>query len=102
MAETTGTVRLETVEDLAGMLGYLWQKVDEAGRDRSAIDIAFTAAHGDVTAKDFDAGHHLDLLGELSALGVTWNGVSVPGDSTGHALEALAEYGEKVIAPSRK
>jgi hypothetical protein len=38
----------------------------------------------------------------LSALGVTWNGVSVPGDSTGHALEALAEYGEKVIAPSRK
>ena len=38
----------------------------------------------------------------MSALGVTWNGVSVPGDSTQHALESLAEYGEKVIAPSRR
>jgi hypothetical protein len=64
--------------------------------------VAFTAAHGDVAAADFDAAHHLDLLGELSALGVTWNGVTVPGDSTAHALESLAEYGEKVIAPSQK
>ena len=102
MAQTTGTVRLETVDDLSKMLDYLWQKVDEAGRDRASIDIAFTAAHGDVSAAGFDADHHLELLGELSALGVTWNGVSVPGDSTEHALESLAEYGEKVIAPSRK
>jgi probable F420-dependent oxidoreductase len=102
MAQTTGTVRLETVEDLSKMLDYLWQKVDQAGRDRSSIDIAFGAGHGDVSAADFDAAHHLDLLGELSALGVTWNGVSVPGDSTEHALESLAKYGEMVIAPSRK
>jgi probable F420-dependent oxidoreductase len=102
MAQTTGTVRLETVDDLSTMLDYLWQKVDEAGRDRSSIDIAFSAAHGDVSAAGFDADHHLELLGELSALGVTWNGVSVPGDATEHALESLAEYGEKVIAPSRK
>jgi hypothetical protein len=83
------------------MLDYLWQKVEEAGRDRSSIDIAFSAAHGDVSAAGFDADHHLELLGELSGLGVTWNGVSVPGDSTEHALQSLAEYGEKVIAPSR-
>ncbi|HEX4431146.1 MAG TPA: LLM class F420-dependent oxidoreductase [Frankiaceae bacterium] len=102
MAQTTGTVRLETVDDLSKMLDYLWPKVEEAGRDRASIDVAFTAAHGDVAAADFDAAHHLDLLGELSALGVTWNGVSVPGDSTAHALESLAKYGETVITPSRK
>ncbi len=102
MAQTTGTVRLETVDELSKMLDYLWQKVDEAERERSSIDVAFTAAHGAVAAADFDAGHHLDLLGELSALGVTWNGVSMPGDSMEHALEALAEYGDKVIAASRR
>ncbi len=90
------------MDDLSKMLDYLWQKVDEAGRDRSSIDVAYTAGHGNVAAEDFDAARHLDLLGELSGLGVTWNGVSVPGDSTEHALEALAEYGEKVIAPSRQ
>jgi probable F420-dependent oxidoreductase len=102
MAQTTGTVRLETVEELSAMLDYLWQKVDEAERDRASIDIAFSAGHGDVTAADFDPARHLDQLGELRGVGVTWNGVSVPGDSLDHALEALAEYGEKVIAPSRK
>ncbi len=102
MAQTTGTVPLETVEDLSTLLDYLWRKVDEAGRERSSIDLAFTASHGNVAAADFDAARHLDQLGELIALGVTWNGVSVPGDSTEHALECLAEYGEKVIAPSRK
>lgn len=101
MAQTTGTVPLETVDDLSKMLEYLWQKVDEAGRDRSTIDVAFTAAHGNVAADDFNAERHLQGLGELSQLGVTWNGVSVPGDSTEHALESLAEYGEKVIKPSR-
>lgn len=102
MAQTTGTVPLETAAELATMLDYLWQKVDEAGRDRADVDISFGAAHGDPAAADFDPGRHLDSLGELSDIGVTWNGVTVPGDSLGHALEALAEYGEKVIAPSRK
>ena len=33
-------------------------------------------------------------------LGVTWGHTSVPGDSLSHALEALEEYGETVIARS--
>ncbi len=102
MAKTTGSLPLETVEELAGMLEYLWQKVDEAGRDRASVDVAFTAKHGDPASGDFDAGRHLDELGRLSDIGVTWNGVSVASDSLAHAMESLAEYGEKVIAPSRK
>ncbi len=102
MAQTTGTVPLETVEELSVMLDYLWQKVDEAGRDRASLDIAFSAAHGDPAAADFDPDRHLETLGRLSGIGVTWNGATVPGDSIDHAVEGLAEYGEKVIAPSRK
>lgn len=101
MAETTGTTQLETPADLAELLTYLWDKIDEAGRDRSTIDVAFTAAHGDVTAPNFDAAHHLDLLGELSDLGVTWSSINVPHSSIDEAIDAVVEYGERVIAPSR-
>jgi probable F420-dependent oxidoreductase len=101
LAETTGTIPLETAEDLAGLLTYLWDKVDEAGRDRSEVDVAFTAPHGDVTAADFDPAHHLDLLGDLGELGVTWCSINVPNGSIDEAIDAIAEYGERVIAPSR-
>jgi probable F420-dependent oxidoreductase len=101
VAQTTGTVRLETAGDLAKMLDYLWQKVEEAGRRRADIDVTFIAGHGDPASPDFHPQRHLDELGGLSEIGVTWNGVTVPGDSTEHAIEALAEYGEKVISPSR-
>ena len=101
VAQTTGTVRLETVEDLSKMLDYLWQKVDEAGRDRSDIDVTFIAGHGEPSTADFHPDRHLEELGKLAGIGVSWNGVTVPGDSIEHAVEGLAEYGERVIAPSR-
>jgi hypothetical protein len=66
------------------------------------MDVTFSAAYGETAAADFAPARHLDLLGELSDIGVTWNGVTMPSDSLDRALEALAEYGEKVIAPSRK
>jgi hypothetical protein len=34
----------------------------------------------------------------MAALGVTWNGVTVPGDSVEAAVEALERYGSEVIA----
>ena len=61
--------------------------------------MAFTAAAGGAPGDDgFDAGAHLDELDRLAALGVTWNGVRVPGDSLAHALAALERYGDEVIA----
>jgi hypothetical protein len=33
----------------------------------------------------------------LAALGVTWSGVGVPGDSLAHAIETLQRFGESVI-----
>jgi probable F420-dependent oxidoreductase len=102
LARTTKTPVLETVDDLAAMLDDLWQRVDEAGRDRAEIDVAFgTRAGGSPGSDGFDADAHLAGLDELAGLGVTWNGIGVPADSLERSLEALDQYGEQVITPSR-
>ena len=103
LARTSRTPVLETVDDLARMLDDLWRRVDEAGRDRSAIDIAFTCGAGGSPANEsFDPDAHRAGLEELATLGVTWVSADAPGDSLDRALESLARYGEQVIAPSRR
>lgn len=100
LAQTAKTPVLESVDDLTAMLDHLWRCVDEAGRDRSQIDVSLQALGcappGDAS---FDPQSHLDMLGTLAELGVTWTSTSVPGDSLGRALEALEEYATTVITP---
>lgn len=101
LATTAKTPPLETVEDLAGMLDYLWEQVDGAGRERSAIDVSFgTGAGGSPSTDDFNADEHMSGLDELARLGVNWSSVSIPGDSIAHAIETLESYGEQVISQS--
>jgi probable F420-dependent oxidoreductase len=100
LATTARTVPLEGLDDLAPMLDHLWKEVDAAGRDRSSIDVAFTTGHPDAGHPRFDAGAHLEALDHMAALGVTWNGTGIPGDSLDHAVEALERYGAEVIAAS--
>jgi hypothetical protein len=102
MSQTTKTAPLETVEDLAQMLNELWRFVDEAGRDPAEIDVAFgTPEGGTAGSRAFQPDAHLIGLQGLMGMGVTWAHTSVPGDSLSHSLEALAQYGETVIGPSR-
>lgn len=100
LATTAKTPPLETADDLAAMLDELWQLVDEAGRDRSGLDVSFGTPAGGSPADDgFDADAHHAGLDELARLGVTWSSVAVPGDSVDRALETLERYGREVIAP---
>jgi probable F420-dependent oxidoreductase len=101
LSGTTKTPPLETVEDLSAMLEELWQFVDEAGRSRSDIDIAFSTPAGGRLDDGFDAEAHLAALEALAKLGVTWVGVSVPSASLSQALEGLERYGSSVISPHR-
>ena len=101
LSTTTKTPALETVEDLATMLDELWQLVDEEGRDRSDIDVAFGTPEGGGLGEHFDPDAHMAGLDGLAKLGVTWAGVSVPGASLAQALEGLGRYGESVIGPYR-
>jgi probable F420-dependent oxidoreductase len=101
LAQTTKTTSLDTLEDLGAMLAHLWQHVEQAGRDRSEIDVAFRAEAGEVGTSGFDVDRHLESLAGLAGMGVTWNGVPTPTASLSRAIDALHEYGERIIAPSR-
>jgi probable F420-dependent oxidoreductase len=101
LSTTTKTPALESVDDLAAMLDELWGFVDEEGRDRSDIDVAFGTPAGGRIDGHFDADAHLAALDDLAKLGVTWAGVSVPSGSLSQSLEALERYGSAVIGPSR-
>lgn len=99
VAATAKTTPLESLADLAGMLDHLWQAVDEAGRDRAEIDVSYgTGAGGAPGRPEFDADAHLEGLDGLAHLGVTWADVHIPGDSIDHAIEAIEQFGETVIA----
>ena len=98
LSSTAKTRPLETLDDLRPMLDELWQFMEEAGRDPAGIDVAFgTGAGGSPGDDSFDPEAHLAAAEELTALGVTWSGAGVPGDSLAHALEALERFGESVI-----
>ena len=98
LATTARTAPLETLDDLRGMLDYLWRQVDAAGRDRAEIDVSFTTtAGGNPADVDFNPEAHLEALADLAELGVTWCAAHISADSLPQALEALARYGESVI-----
>jgi probable F420-dependent oxidoreductase len=102
LATTAKTIPLETLEDLAEMLDYLWQQVDDAGRDRSEIDIAFSNFRGGSPGTaSWNADECLAGIEELERLGVTWVSAGLPGDDLGRAVEAAEQYATEVIAQLR-
>ncbi len=99
LARTARTVPLDTPESLGTAIDDLRRRLDAAGRDPGAVDIAFSCPAGGPPWSDaFDADAHRVGLAELAALGVTWVQVGVPGDSLAHVVETLQRYGEQVIA----
>jgi probable F420-dependent oxidoreductase len=99
LAATARTAALDTPERLADAVDDLRRRLDEAGRDPAAIDLAWSnPAGGDPSSDAFDADAHLEGLAALERLGVTWVQVGLPHDSLGHIVETLQRYGELVIA----
>jgi probable F420-dependent oxidoreductase len=97
LAKTSRTVPLEGLDELMPMLEHLWEQVDANGRDRSEIDVAFTTGLSGPASDDFDAAAHLETLDRMAKLGITWNSITVSGDSIAQAVEGLERYGAEVI-----
>jgi probable F420-dependent oxidoreductase len=98
LAATARTVPLEGLDDLAPMLDHLWEQVEAAGRERGAIDIAFTTGLPGPSDPAFDPAAHLEALERMAAMGITWANTTVPGTSIDRAIEAIERYGTEVIA----
>jgi probable F420-dependent oxidoreductase len=99
LADTTNTASLDTMEKLAVSIDDLHQRLEKADRDPSSVDVAFAGyLGGSPGQRDFNAEAHLEHLAQLSALGVTWVQVGLPGTSLASALEAAEQYGQEIIA----
>jgi probable F420-dependent oxidoreductase len=99
VATTARTAMLDTTDKLAEAIDDLRRRLDAADRDPASIDIAFSnSAGGDPSSDEFDANACLEGLAALTALGVTWVQVGLPGDSVEHAVEVAQRYGEQIIA----
>lgn len=99
LAQTARTASLESASELKSGIDDLHRRLDEAGRDPSQVDITFSNGQGGVPGhEDFDADAYLAGIEQLAAIGVNWVQVQVPGDSLSHATEAIAQFGEQVIA----
>jgi probable F420-dependent oxidoreductase len=99
LAQTARTASLESLAELQAGIEDLRRRLDETGRDPDGLDITFSNNVGGVPGHDgFDAAAYLGGIERLAALGVTWVQVQVPGDSLAHAKEAIAQFGEQVIA----
>lgn len=99
LAQTARTAALDSLDELKTGIEDLRRRLDEAGRDPADVDITFSNHRGGAPGDgSFDAAAYLDGLAALAELGVTWIQVQVPGDSLAHALEAVEQFGEQVIA----
>ncbi|MCV7290653.1 LLM class F420-dependent oxidoreductase [Mycolicibacterium wolinskyi] len=99
LAQTAGTAALDSLDKLAAGIDDLRVRLDTADRDAASIDIVFNNFDGGNPGdEDFNADAYLAGVEKLSALGVTWLHVSLPGDSLAHALETVESFGKSVIA----
>jgi len=99
MAQTARTIALDTPDGLADAIDDLHRRCEAIGRDPTELDISFSnLAGGSVGSDAFAPDAQLSGLERLAALGVNWTQVGLPGDSLSHALEAIGQYGEQVIA----
>lgn len=97
LAQTARTAVMDT-DRLAEGVDDLRRRFDAAGRDFSAIDVAFGNSEGGTPGSDdFNADAYLAGVEKLAAIGVTWVQVGLPGDSLAHILESIDQFGSSVI-----
>ncbi|CAJ1582965.1 LLM class F420-dependent oxidoreductase [[Mycobacterium] wendilense] len=98
LARTAKTAPIDSVERLRALIADLHARLEAAGRDPAAVDVAFSPFYpkgpGDA---DFNADEFLAGLEELVGAGVTWVNIHIPGDGVRAATEALDRFRATVI-----
>jgi hypothetical protein len=98
MARSTRSPVVESLDDLAALLPYMHQEAAAAGRTEP-IDVIFMCFDGGAPEDpDFNAAQHLDGLHAQEAIGINYSALNGAEGSKQQALDAVARYGEEVIA----
>jgi probable F420-dependent oxidoreductase len=94
---TTRTAPITSESELAEMIRDLWNRIDAAGRSRDEVDIIATGG-AERPGRDAGADEHIDAIGRLAAMGVTWTSAPLDQSSVAAARDGLARYGAEVLA----
>ena len=96
-ASTRRSPVLDSLDDLAAMLGDLRARCAALGRTEP-LDVMFMVMDLALPgAPDWDAGSHVDAIRAQADLGVTWQQVTATGDTPGAAVDFLRVYADQVI-----
>lgn len=99
-AGMSSVIRTAAIEDAAQFgtaVQRVHQRLTDAGRDPSSVDIQVVCPHVDLD-DDTSLRHARDLLAELAGLGATWAVVHVGGTSPQDALDYIKAFGEVVMS----
>ncbi|MGD9796593.1 MAG: LLM class F420-dependent oxidoreductase [Acidimicrobiia bacterium] len=100
LANTTRTRAITSNEHLRSLIGQLGDRLEANGRARDEVDVSAMSVGSFVSADD-SMERHLDAIGELADIGVTWTMFPYPRDDFGAAVEYVQRFGEEVAAKVR-
>ncbi|HEX3796604.1 MAG TPA: LLM class F420-dependent oxidoreductase [Acidimicrobiales bacterium] len=96
LTQTARTAAITTDQDFADALDDLGERLERHGRSLSDVDISGSIASTRVGLSDPPA--FVGGLAELAKLGVTWTHAPVVLGNLTASLEAIAQFGEEVMA----
>ncbi|HWB67803.1 MAG TPA: LLM class F420-dependent oxidoreductase [Mycobacteriales bacterium] len=101
LSKTSRTPQISDLPALTSAIADLHDRLERAGRDPATIDVCLAAGNRspivDREGNRFNAEAELDWIGQVTAAGVTWIGVSAYAAHAAANADALAAYGEQVI-----
>jgi probable F420-dependent oxidoreductase len=101
MASTMRTAAIENTEQFGAAVVRLRDRLADAGRDPSTVDIQVVCPFVDLD-DDASVTHARDALAELAEYGATWAVVHVDGSSPQAAVDYIKAFGAQMIGqPAR-
>lgn len=95
MAATMRTTAIENADQFGTAVKHLHNRLADAGRDPSSIDIQVVCPHTDLD-DEASVQRARDILAELAGHGATWAVVHVDGRSPAAALDYIKAFGEEM------
>jgi hypothetical protein len=99
-ARTTRTRQITSIEHLAQLIQQLGERLEASGRSLAGFDVS-AITPGKFVSSDDSIDYHLETIGELAAIGVTWTMFPYPRNDFAAALDYIGMFGEEVVAKVR-